>query len=68
VVRFNADGPAGLIDRRPPGSTPKLGAVERHALLQMVERGPMPAIHGVVRWRLVDLARMRSGDRLFVWA
>jgi len=23
----------------------------------MVEVGPIPAIHGVVRWRLVDLAR-----------
>jgi transposase len=57
VVRFNAEGPAGLIDRKAPGSTPKLGATERQALLQMVERGPMPAIHGVVRWRLVDLAQ-----------
>ncbi len=23
----------------------------------MVEQGPMPAVHGVVRWRLVDLAQ-----------
>jgi hypothetical protein len=23
----------------------------------MVERGPIPAIHGMVRWRLVDLAQ-----------
>jgi transposase len=57
VVRFNADGPAGLIDRKAPGSTPKLGATERQALLRMVERGPIPAIHGVVRWRLIDLAQ-----------
>lgn len=57
VVRFNADGPAGLIDRKAPGSAPKLGATERKALLQMVERGPIPAVHGVVRWRLVDLAQ-----------
>lgn len=57
VVRFNAEGPAGLIDRKAPGAAPKLGAPERQALAQMVERGPMPAIHGVVRWRLVDLAQ-----------
>lgn len=55
VVRFNAEGPAGLIDRKPPGSAPKLGASERQALAQMVERGPIPAVHGVVRWRLIDL-------------
>jgi transposase len=57
VVRFNAEGPAGLIDRKAPGSPPKLGAGERQALAQMVERGPTPAVHGVVRWRLVDLAQ-----------
>ena len=34
VVKFNAHGPAGLI-----------------------ETGPTPAIHGVVRWRLVDLCQ-----------
>jgi hypothetical protein len=48
---------AGLIDRKAPGSAPKLGATERQALLQMVERGPIPAVHGVVRWRLIDLAQ-----------
>ena len=57
VVRSNAEGPDGLIDGKAPGSTPKLGATERQALLQMVERGPMPANHGVVRWRLTDLAQ-----------
>ena len=67
VVRFNAEGPAGLIDRKPPGATPKLGATERQALLQMLGRGPMPAIHRVVRWRLVDLAQwVREGFRISV--
>jgi hypothetical protein len=23
----------------------------------MIERGPIPAIHGVVRWRLIDLSQ-----------
>ena len=27
------------------------------ALAQIVEQGPIPAIHGVVRWRRKDLAR-----------
>jgi hypothetical protein len=26
-------------------------------LLQIVESGPVPAVHGVVRWRLIDLAQ-----------
>jgi hypothetical protein len=27
------------------------------ALARMVEDGPIPAVHGVVRWRLVDLCQ-----------
>jgi len=27
------------------------------ALVDVVESGPIPAIHGVVRWRLIDLAQ-----------
>ena len=26
-------------------------------LARMIENGPIPAVHGVVRWRLVDLAQ-----------
>ncbi len=57
VLRFNADGPDGLIDRRAPGQKPKLNDAQRQALARMVEEGPIPAIHGVVRWRLKDLAQ-----------
>ena len=57
VVRFNADGPAGLVDRKAPGRSPKLDAGQLQALLSRVEAGPMPAVDGVVRWRLVDLAQ-----------
>lgn len=56
VVRFNAEGPAGLVDRKPPGCRPMLDAAQRRALAQIVEAGPIPAAHGVVRWRLIDLA------------
>ncbi len=56
VLRFNAEGPEGLIDRKAPGPKPKLNTEQRQALYEIVESGPIPAIHGVVRWRLKDLA------------
>jgi transposase len=57
VVRFNAEGPEGLIDRKAPGQPPKLNAAHRQALAGMIEDGPIPAVHGVVRWRLADLVQ-----------
>lgn len=57
VVKFNAQGPEGLVDRKAPGPSSKLNAVQRVALMAVVESGPMPCIHGVVRWRLVDLCQ-----------
>ena len=57
VVRFNAEGPAGLVDRKAPGKAPLLNDDQRAALARAVEAGPRPYIDGVVRWRLVDLAQ-----------
>ena len=57
VLRFNARGPDGLVDGKAPGQRSKLGDDHRHVLAAMVEAGPIPAIHGVVRWRLIDLAQ-----------
>ena len=57
VLRFNAEGPDGLIDRKSPGPQRKLTDEQRAALAEIVEAGPVPAIHGVVRWRRCDLAR-----------
>ncbi len=57
VVRLNADGPNGLIDRKASGPSPKLNNEQRRALGRVVASGPIPAIHGVVRWRLKDLAQ-----------
>jgi hypothetical protein len=51
VVRFNAAGPDGLIDRKPPGSPPRLTDAHRAALATTSEAGPIPASHGVVHWR-----------------
>jgi transposase len=55
VVKFNARGPAGLIDGKGPGQPSLLNDAQRAALAAVVESGPMPAVHGVMRWRLVDL-------------
>jgi len=57
VLRFNAFGPDGLLDRKAPGPAAKLDDGQRRALASMVESGPIPSIHGVVRWRLKDLAQ-----------
>jgi transposase len=42
VVRFDAQGPAGLIDRKAPGATPKRDAGQKRALAGIVEKGPIP--------------------------
>ena len=55
VVKFNARGPEGLVDRKAPGRSPRLSDEHRKAVAAMIESGPIPAIHGVVRWRIVDL-------------
>ena len=57
VLRFNAEGPAGLVDRKAPGKPPLLAPEQRASLAHALEVGPEPELHGVVRWRLVDLAR-----------
>ena len=57
VLRFNAAGPQGLVDRKAPGQPSRLADAHRAALVAMVEAGPTPAIHGVVRWRLIDLSQ-----------
>lgn len=57
VVRFNVEGPDGLIDRKAPGKTPTLTLEQRAALAGAVGAGPEPWRDGVVRWRLIDLAQ-----------
>jgi transposase len=57
VMRFNARGAAGLLDGKSPGQPSKLNNVQRQAIVRMIESGPIPAIHGVVRWRLIDLSQ-----------
>src|SRR6266566_3465181 len=57
VLAFNAEGPLGLVNGKAPGNAPLLTQAHRQALLEIVESGPIPAVHGVVRWRLIDLAQ-----------
>lgn len=57
VLAFNTEGPDGLIDRKAPGQPALLNPSQLQALVEIVEAGPTPAIHGVVRWRLVDLGQ-----------
>ena len=57
VLRFNARGPDGLIDGKAPGKPSRLNDAQRAALVAIVERGPVPAVDEVVRWRLIDLCR-----------
>ena len=57
VIRFNALGPKGLVDRKAPGKPSLLSDSHRAALAAMVDAGPIPAVHGVVRWRVIDLCQ-----------
>lgn len=57
VLKFNALGPDGLIDRKTPGQPCRLNDTHRAALAEMIEQGPVPSVHGVVRWRLIDLCQ-----------
>ena len=57
VIRFNAEGPDGLINRGGSGPPSRLNETQRVALRRAVEEGPKPYLDGVVRWRLVDLAQ-----------
>ena len=57
VGKFNATGHDGLIDRKSPGQPSRLNDSHRAALAAMIESGPIAAVHGVVRWRVVDLCQ-----------
>jgi len=58
VHRFNEEGPDGLINRKGPERARRLSEEQMHELAELVETGPDPDTHGVVRWRRVDLQRV----------
>jgi transposase len=55
VIRFNEQGPDGLINKSSPGAPGKLTEEHKAFLARLVEDGPISAVHGVVRWRACDL-------------
>jgi transposase len=57
VERFNLHGPDGLKTGKAKGREPLLNDQQRKALIDAVEKGPVPYLDGIVRWRLVDLAQ-----------
>jgi transposase len=56
VVRYNAEGLAGLYDRPKPGRPERLSEAEQAALAARVFRGPDPERDGVCAWTRADLA------------
>jgi transposase len=56
VLRYNAEGLAGLHDRPKPGRPQRLSEAEQAALAARVFAGPDPARDGVAAWTRTDLA------------
>ena len=55
VRRFNAEGAAGLLDRKLGGRPSKLTAGQKTELAAIAKAGPDRKETGLVRWRRVDL-------------
>lgn len=65
VHRYNAEGLVGLANRRGAARPSRLAAAQVAELVLWLERGPDPAVDGVVRWRRQDL-RARIAERFGV--
>ena len=58
VHRFNDHGPEGLKDDWARPKPRRLNEAQQAELVHLVETGPDRAVHGVVRWRRVDLQKL----------
>jgi transposase len=65
VHRYNAEGLAGLANRRGAPRPRRLAPAQLAELVSWLEAGPDPAVDGVVRWRRQDL-RARIAERFGV--
>ena len=65
VVRFNAEGTAGLRDQPRPGRPTRMTEGQQAAFKAIVLRGPAPERDGVSAWRIADLCRIAE-ERLGV--
>ena len=54
VLKLNANGPDGLIDRQDGGTPSILSDAYRQALATTIEDGPIPDVHRIVRSRVID--------------
>ena len=61
VVRYNAEGIAGLYDRPKSGRPQRLGEAEQAALAARVLTGPDPERDGVSAWTRADLCGWLEG-------
>lgn len=57
VLRYNAEGLAGLRDRPRPGRMPRLDGARREALRELVLAGPEVERTGLSAWTLAELCR-----------
>ncbi len=55
MLRFNAGGPEGLMDRPRGGSKSRLSEAQRAELAGLAGTGPDAAVDGIVRWRRSEL-------------
>jgi transposase len=55
VLRYNAEGLAGLSSRVGPGPARRLTEAQMAALKELVINGPDPEVDKVIRWRCIDL-------------
>ena len=62
VHRYNAEGLAGLVNRRAPGPAPRLSNAQEAMVARWVEDGPDLERDGVVRWRCRDLQERIKGE------
>jgi transposase len=58
VVRYNAEGVAGLYNRRGPPRPGKLSAAELRELAQLIVAGPAGEADGLSAWTLPELCRV----------
>lgn len=67
VQRFNAEGPDGLVSRKPCGRPAKLSAGQKRELIAFLTSKAAKESYPVARWRLADVAvivRDRYGVKL----
>jgi transposase len=58
VHAYNAHGIDGLINGTSPGRPSKLSDAQKLEIKALVVKGPDIEADGIVRWRLIDLARL----------